>query len=320
MQKKQVDLSIVIPVFNEEKNIQPLYRELLHALQHIGRKFEIVFVDDGSTDGGFQLLGAIAKKDKRVRIVRLLRNSGQGSAIGAGIENSSGATIITMDADLQNDPAEIPDFLRKIDAGYDVVCGWRQQRAAEAGYFKKTVPSRLANALAKRMMGLNVHDATGCFRAFNRRVFERVSVYGELHRYVPYIAFAYGFKVGETPITIRKRRFGKGKYGAMRLFRGFFDLISLKFLITYSTKPFHVFAALGFTILGIGFLASLFVALRRFLLQVPILDQMPFVLFAIIMLTTAINLICFGFIAEMQSFEALSSGKRKPYIVEKIMN
>lgn len=314
---KKCDVSIVIPVYNEEENVGILYKELKTVLEYMHIQYEILFVDDGSIDDSFKIMENMAMNDSAVKIVKLLSNYGQSNAIGAGLKYAKGDSIITMDSDLQHDPDDIPRLLKKLDEGYHVVCGWRKHRSKADSLFGKTIPSHIFNFLTTRLTGLkNLHDIAGGMRALKRDIVESIELYGEMHRYLPALATWRGFKVAEEEITIRKRKYGTTKYGIRRLFRGFLDLITVKFLISYSTRPLHLFGGMGFFSFALGFLFGLYLLIQKFLFHVSLLEQhLPLLLLLVLLMIIGVNLISLGLMADMLSLYK----KKEEYIVEKIV-
>ncbi|MFH1084648.1 MAG: glycosyltransferase family 2 protein, partial [Chloroflexota bacterium] len=238
-----MDLSIVVPVYNEEENIQYLYDQLTAVLEPLGLEYEIICADDGSRDRSFALLAALAERDPRVKVIRFRRNFGQTAGFCAGFDYASGQIVITIDADLQNDPAGIPVLLEKMAEGYDVVSGWRKQRQDAA--VSRKLPSKIANWLISRTTGVPVHDRGCSLRAHRKEIVKEMRLYGELHRFIPDIAAWLGARMAEVPVNHRPRRFGKSKYGLGRTFRVILDLITVKFLQSYSTRPIHIFGRWG---------------------------------------------------------------------------
>ena len=230
-----MDLSIVIPLLNEEENIPELYRELNEVLVGINRKYEMVFVDDGSTDTSLQLLQELQEKDSHVVVVSFRKNFGQTAAMAAGFDYACGDVIITMDADLQNDPRDIPLMLEKVDEGYDVVTGWRFDR--KDPFINRRLPSMIANKIISKTTGVNLHDYGCTLKAFRNEVIKTIKLYGEMHRFIPAIASGMGISITEVKVNHRARRFGSSKYGISRTFRVILDLLTVKFLLSYSTRP-----------------------------------------------------------------------------------
>ncbi|CAH2032035.1 glycosyltransferase family 2 protein [Trichlorobacter ammonificans] len=238
-----MDLSIVIPIYYEEENIRPLYRAVTETLDPTGLSYEIIAVDDGSGDGSFGILKELALQDSRLRVIRFRRNFGQTAAMSAGFEAARGAVIVPMDGDLQNDPADIPLLLAKIREGYDVVSGWRRDR--QDAFVSRTLPSRIANGLISRMTGVHLHDYGCTLKAYRREVLEGIGLYGEMHRFVPALASRVGARVTELPVRHHPRRFGQSKYGISRTMRVILDLITVRFLLSYATKPIQLFGKWG---------------------------------------------------------------------------
>ncbi|MEK6934598.1 MAG: glycosyltransferase family 2 protein [Nanoarchaeota archaeon] len=312
-----IDLSIIIPVHNESTNLGILNNELSLVLNQLNITYEIIFIDDGSTDNSFYILNKIKEKNSKIKIVKFISNYGQSSAIAAGVEIATGKDVITMDSDLQHDPRDIPRLLRKLNENYHVVCGWRPNRNKVE--FTKSFFSKISNFLINRITKLRLHDSTGGMRAFKKEVIENIETYGEMHRYLPILAAWKGYKITEIPINLRKRKYGRSKYGITRIFRGFLDLLTVKFLVSYSTRPLHIFGSLGLSLGALGFLGSLYLTIRKLFFNIGITSNQPlFLLFLLLMILGTIFL-CFGFIADMISLDTISSGKRKTYIIDKVI-
>ncbi|MBI2613577.1 MAG: glycosyltransferase family 2 protein [Candidatus Levybacteria bacterium] len=315
---KPVGISVIIPIFNEEGNIQKLYNEINEVLPDKD-SYEIVFVDDGSKDESFNLLKRIASKDKKVKIVKLMSNYGQSNAISAGITNCAGNIIVTMDSDMQHDPKDILPLIKKINEGYHVVCGWRKNRNSSDSLIRKTIPSKLANILVRIITGSKLNDSTGGMRAFTRRVVENIHLYGEMHRYLPLLALWKGFRVTEVPINIRKRANGKTNYNYTRIFRGFLDLLTIKFFMKYSTRPFHIFGFLGIVSFLSGFLINFFFAYEKIFFGRHLYQDLPSIILGVVLILLGIMFLGFGFIADMISYDAISSQKRETYLIDEIV-
>ena len=235
--------SIVVPFHNEEENVTVLYARLKQVMEQVGESFELVLVDDGSSDRTYKLLEEIAAVDSRVLVVKLRRNFGQTSALAAGFDHASGEFILAMDGDLQHDPNDIPAFLEKLDEGYDVVSGWRKERIDN--FFLRRIPSRCANWLMARLSGVHIHDFGTTFKAYRREVIQNIPLYGEMHRFIPALASWYGASICEIPIRNVNRERGKSHYGLGRTFRVFFDLMTIRFLLKYMSRPLHFFGGFG---------------------------------------------------------------------------
>lgn len=257
-----VAVSVVIPVMDEERSLHPLYEQLVHELDTLGDPYELIFVDDGSGDNSFGVLRDLHAADPRVHVVRFRRNFGKTQALVAGFARARGEIIITMDADLQDDPAEIPRFLETLDAGYDLVSGWKFPRHDP---MTKTVPSRLFNRMVTLSTGVRLHDINCGFKAYRREIIEDIKLYGELHRFIPVLAHERGFRVTEVKVRHRERPFGKSKFGARRFLRGFLDLLMVVFLMSYLRTPLRLFGSLGLLSMFSGFLIDLYIVADRYL-------------------------------------------------------
>jgi glycosyltransferase involved in cell wall biosynthesis len=261
-QEARLGISVVVPVYNEEESLRPLYQALTAALARLGQSYEIVFVDDGSRDGSFATLEALHTQDQRVRVIRFRRNFGKTPALVAGFSHVRGDIVFTMDADLQDDPDEMAKFLEKLDEGYDLVTGWKYPRHDP---ISKTLPSFFFNRMVGVATGVRLHDINCGFKVYRREVLEDVKLYGELHRFVPVLAHERGFRVTEVKVRHHKRKFGKSKYGARRFLRGFLDLMMVVFLMQYLQTPLRLFGAIGLFSTVAGVLVDLYVVLDRFL-------------------------------------------------------
>lgn len=314
------EVSVVLPVYNEEQNLPVVVNELVQELNTTRFDYELIFVDDGSKDHSYQRLQELAAQNKKIKIVKLISNYGQSTALAAGIDLAEGRYIVTMDCDGQHDPKDILTLVEPLRNGYQVVCGWRKDRQGSVSLVGKTLPSRFSNFLIRTLLGVRLHDTTGGMRAFTREVAESVPLYGEMHRYLPLLARWKGFKITERPIHIRRRKFGQTKYNVTRLFRGFFDLVTVKFFISYSTRPFHIFATVGLISFALGFLIGVYYLIQKFFFDVHLMTEVASLILSVLLILLGVNFICFGFIADMISFDAIASKKRKMYVVEKILN
>jgi glycosyltransferase involved in cell wall biosynthesis len=294
------DLSIVLPIYNESENIPRLYAELAPILEATGRSFEIIAVDDGSHDDSYAQLKSLRHGDGRLHVVHLRRNFGQTAAFAAGFDRVRGDVVITMDADLQNDPADIPKLLVKIDEGYDVVSGWRQQRWKEGlkTFFTRRLPSATANWLISRVTGVYLHDYGCALKAYRQEVIREIRLYGDLHRFIPAIASYYGVRMVEVPVNYRPRQFGRSKYGIGRTVRVLLDLLTVRFLLSYSTRPIHIFGLLGVlsVLLGVGI--GVYLTVIKLLYQASLAER-PLLLFAILLVMVGVQLITMGLLGEM---------------------
>ena len=291
-----MNLSIVIPLYNEEENVEPLYEQLKAALEEIGQEYEIIIVDDGSTDGSFDVLKRLHEGDGQLKVIRFRRNFGQTAAFAAGFDRSQGEVVITMDADLQNDPADIPLLLEKIEEGYDVVSGWRLHR--KDPFLTRRLPSMIANWLISQVTGVHLHDYGCSLKAYRREVVKNVQLYGELHRFIPAIANWMGVSVAEVPVRHYARRFGKSKYGLSRTARVLLDLLTVRFLLSYSTRPIHIFGGLGLMSFVVGIGLGGYLSFVKFALGQKIGDR-PLLLLAILLMVLGVQLISMGLLGEL---------------------
>ena len=315
------DISIVVPVYNEIESVPPLCEQLEKVLSGLDRTSEIVLVDDGSTDGTWDTLKACAAQYPRLRLVRLRRNFGQTAAMSAGFHAARGDIIITLDADLQNDPADIPKLLEKIDEGYDVVSGWRAKR--KDPFFSRTLPSRLANALISKITGVALHDYGCTLKAYRAEVLKNLRLYGEMHRFIPALASWVGCSLAEIPVDHHPRKFGMSKYGIGRTLRVFLDLMTVKFLLRYSTHPIQIFGKIGmvFGIPGLLMLAVMFLGHVSFLLFgtafAAELVKRPFwVITPFMLILFCMQFISMGLLAEIQIRTYHESQSKPIYVIK----
>jgi glycosyltransferase involved in cell wall biosynthesis len=283
-------LSIVIPTYNEVENVSRLYAELTPVLKKLKDPHEIIYVDDGSTDGTRQKLRELHAKDKNVKVLLHRRNFGQTAAMDTGFKYAHGDIIITMDADLQNDPADIPRLLAKMEEGYDVVSGWRKNRQDP---ISKKLLSKLAGFLRRLMTREKIHDSGCTLKAYRKECFAGLDLYGEMHRYIPAILTWRGFRVGEIVVNHRARQFGKTKYGMRRLFRGFLDLLVVKFWMQYSSRPIHLFGGLGLWCFGLGFISGLYLVIRKFFYAEAIANR-PLLMLVVLLLILGVQFFGMG--------------------------
>src|SRR5262252_8345612 len=264
-----IKYSIVIPFFNEQENIPPLYMKLTEVMDAIGEPYELVFVDDGSRDSTFRVLSDIYEHDRRVNLIRLRRNFGQTAALKAGFDFARGAVIISMDGDLQHDPEEIPRFLEKMEEGYDLVSGWRYARRDH--WLMRQIPSRVANWMMAKLSGVELHDFGTTFKAYRREIIQEIQLYGELHRFIPALASTTGARIAEVPIENLSRKSGKSNYGIGRTIRVFLDLLMVKFLLDYSTRPLQFFGLLGLGGTTLGALLGVYLSYEKFYKHIPVM-------------------------------------------------
>ena len=311
--------SIVVPFHNEEENVPLLYDRLKGVMEATGERFEMVFVDDGSRDATFRLLEEIATMDARVVVVKLRRNFGQTSALAAGFDHASGEYVLAMDGDLQHDPEDIPLFLEKLAAGYDIVSGWRRQRIDNL--WLRRIPSRCANWLMAKLSGVDIHDFGTTFKAYRRDLLHQVPLYGELHRFIPALASWHGATICEVPIRNSNRERGESHYGISRTFRVFFDLITIRFLLRYLSRPLHFFGSIG--MLGVisgGAIAMWLTILKVMHPQLDILDQHgPLIIFAAVLIIAGVQLLAIGLLGEMQVRHYHEPTRHAPYSVDRVL-
>ncbi len=292
-----MDLSVVIPFYNEAQNIPIFFDELCRALEGTGLTWEILAVDDGSTDATFSLLKGEALQRNRVKVVQLRKNFGQTAALSAGFDLAEGEIIITMDGDLQNDLADIPALVARIRDGYDIASGWREKR--QDPFLSRRLPSIIANKMISWVTGVNLHDYGCTLKAFKKEVAKNIRLYGELHRFIPAIASWMGVTIAEVAVNHRSRKFGRSKYGISRTIRVLLDLITVKFLLTYSTRPIHVFGLWGILAGLAGFGLAGYLTIQRLFFGIPLANR-PILLLAILLIFIGIQFISMGLLGELQ--------------------
>ena len=312
----ELDVSVIVPVFNEEDNIPLLHQELKAAMTTLDIPFEIVYVDDGSSDASFERLLLVAGGDAQVRIVRLRRNFGQTAALQAGIEHSRGETLVFMDGDLQNDPGDIGRLLAKLDEGYDVVSGWRQHRQDA---LSRVITSRVANALISRVVGVRLKDYGCTLKAYRREVLQDVKLYGEMHRFIPAYASAAGASVTEIPVTHHRRRFGRSKYGFSRTPRVLLDLLTVKFLGSYGTKPLYLFGFVGFVFWLLAVLFGIVVIVQKLVPPYVYAYRNPLLLLAVFLAVLGLQFIMMGLLAELIIRTYHESQGKPTYVVRQVV-
>jgi len=311
--------SIVVPFHNEEENVTVLYARLKQVMEQVGDSFELVLVDDGSNDRTYRLLEEIAAVDSRILVIKLRRNFGQTSALAAGFDHASGEFILAMDGDLQHDPNEIPQFLEKLAEGYDVVSGWRKERIDN--FVMRRIPSRCANWLMAKLSGVDIHDFGTTFKAYRREVIQNIPLYGEMHRFIPALAAWYGASICEIPISNVHRERGKSHYGIGRTFRVFFDLLTIRFLLKYMSRPLHFFGGLG----ALGIMAGSFISAVLMVMKIMhphqnVMDQHgPLFVIAGVLIVSGIQLLAIGLLGELQVRHYHTSQHRAPYTIERMV-
>jgi glycosyltransferase involved in cell wall biosynthesis len=310
-------LSVVIPVFNEEDNVEALCNKTIASLNQLGHPWEIILIDDGSTDTSYAKLEEIVSGQPNLKVIRFVRNFGQTAALAAGIDYARGEIIIPMDADLQNDPADIGKLLNKLDEGYDVVSGWRKERHDE--FITRLIPSWIANKIISVISGVKLHDYGCSLKVYRREVLEDVKLYGEMHRFVPIYASWEGAKVTEMPITHYPRRFGKSKYGISRTFKVILDLVTVKFLSTYFTKPIYVFGMAGFACLAISLAAFAWMVILKYFYHTTFVET-PLPILVAMFFVVSIQFMLMGILAEILMRTYHESQDKRIYKVKSALN
>jgi glycosyltransferase involved in cell wall biosynthesis len=305
-------LSVVIPVFNEEGSVGELARRLVDVLSGMGTTWEVIFVDDGSRDRTAEIVREANAREPRVKLVRFRRNFGQTAALAAGFDFAAGEVVVTMDGDLQNDPSDIPRLVAKIGEGYDLVNGWRVKR--KDTFLTRRLPSMLANGLISWITGVKLHDYGCTLKAFRHEVAKNVSLYGELHRFIPAIASGMGVEVAEMPVNHHPRTTGTSKYGLFRTVKVVLDLITVKFLLSYSTRPIHVFGLIGLVSGGLGVGLGSWLSYQKLFLGVP-LSNRPILFLAVLLVIVGVQFVTMGLLAELQTRIYHESQKRPTYSV-----
>jgi glycosyltransferase involved in cell wall biosynthesis len=316
MTEDQPELSVVIPIYNEEDNIEPLYRNLKQVLERLGRSYEIVAVDDGSMDGSFEVLRELHHDDDSLRAVRLRRNFGQAAAFAAGFDKAAGEILISMDADLQFDAADIEKLLDKMDEDYDIVSGWRVDR--QEAFLTRRLPSMVANWLISRITGVKLHDYGCSLKAYRSEVISNVRLYGELHRFIPALASSIGVRLAEVPVSHYPRRYGKSKYNLSRTLTVMLDLLTVKFLLSYAARPMQVFGLLGMLSFAIGTLIAAYLSFIRLFLGSPIANR-PLLLLAILLIFVGVQLVTMGLLGELTSRTYHEAQGKKIYVIREML-
>lgn len=309
-------VSLVVPLFNEEENVQALHAELDRVLSPSGMNFEFVFVDDGSKDQTFERLRELAASDPRVVLVRFRRNFGQTAAMAAGFDYASGDIIVTLDGDLQNDPAEIPRMVAKLDEGFDMVAGWRQRR--QDNYLYRTLPSQMGNLVISKITGVRLHDYGCTLKVMRSEVAKNIQLYGEMHRFIPAVAAELGVRIAELPVNHRPRLHGTSKYGLSKAFRVLLDLLTVKFFLGYATRPLHMFGAFGLISGGIGGLMLAVLTVQRLFFHIP-LGNRPILLLSVMLVLIGLQFVCFGLLAEILVRTYHESQNKTTYAVREVV-
>ena len=303
-----MDISVVIPVYNEQDNVTILHNELKKILDNLNKSYEIIFIDDGSTDSTSKRIEELNKKDNKVRLISFARNFGKASALMAGFKESKGSIVFTMDGDLQDDPKEIPRFIAEINKGYDLVNGWKFRRYDP---ITKTLPSKFFNWLTRKITKVNVHDSNCGFKAYRRKVIQNIKIHGELHRYIPSLANWKGYKVTEIKVEHHPRKYGKSKYGVERLMKGFLDLITIRFLEKYTRRPLHFFGPIGILSILLGFIAGAYLTYGWFIGRG--IGNRPLLFLAILLIVVGVQFISLGLLGEMIA----NMDRKGDYVIKK---
>jgi len=316
-----VELSVVIPIRNEAPALEELIRELTERLTAWGRSYEIIVVDDGSTDESFDILGRLQARDPQLRVIRFRRNFGQTAAFAAGFDHARGRYIVTMDGDLQNDPADIPAMIAALERGCDVVCGWRRDR--KDPLVSRRLPSTMANALISVVTGVHLHDYGCSLKAFRAEIVKPMKLYGEMHRFLPAIASEQTSNITEMPVNHRARRHGRSNYGISRTMRVVLDLITVKFLLSYSTRPLQIFGLVGGAMGLVGLAITGWLAAVRLLGVLGLapdqsIGNRPLLLFGILLVFTGVQLVTLGLLAELQARTYHESQNKPTYVIHEI--
>ncbi len=312
---------MVIPLYNEVENIPELYRQLTETLQGMGRPYELIFVDDGSTDGSFEALARLHARDPLVKVIRFRRNYGQTAGFAAGFERARGEWIVTLDADLQNDPADIPKLIAKVEEGYDVVSGWRIRR--QDALFTRKIPSRIANWLIARVTGVSLHDYGCSLKVYHRDVVKNIRLYGELHRFIPAVASGVGVTVAEVPVNHRPRERGHSKYAGLgktitRAIKVFLDLLTVRFLLSYSTRPIHIFGTLGLLSAGLGLVLGLYLTYEK-LVRGHDIGTRPLLLLAVLLVILGVQMISMGLLGEVMVRTYFEAQDKPIYVIREVL-
>ncbi len=311
-----MNLSVVVPVFNEEKNIKILYQELIDVLIKLDLTFEIIFIDDGGTDKSLAILSELQENDSRIVVISFRRNFGQTAALSAGFDYARGDIIVTLDGDLQNDPKDIPQLLQKLSEGYDIVNGWRFDR--KDSFFSRRLPSIIANKIISYSTNVKLHDYGCTLKAFRKEITQNIKLYGEMHRFIPAIASGMGSSVAEIKVNHRERKFGKSKYGISRTIRVVLDLITVKFLLSYATRPIQIFGLLGFSCGTIGFCIAVYLTIQRQFYGISLANR-PILLLAILLIFMGLQFVTLGLLAELQSRTYHEAQNKPIYMIRQIL-
>lgn len=309
-------ISVILPVFNEEENLVEMNAEITGVLESMDEDYEIIYVDDGSTDRSFEILISLREESQKIKVIQFRRNFGQTAGLAAGFDYASGDVIVTMDSDRQNDPNDIPMMLDKINEGYDLISGWRFDR--QDAWLSRKLPSKMANSLISKITGVKLHDYGCSLKAFRKDVIENLRLYGEMHRFIPAIASWMGVRIAEVKVNHRARVAGTSKYGISRTFRVILDLITVKFLLQYSARPIHFFGGIGLASGVMGFLIALVMTFQRFFFGIPMGDR-PLLMLAILLMFIGLQFITFGLLGELMTRTYHEATNKPVYVVRQVM-
>lgn len=307
-------ISFVIPVFNEEESLKILYKEILENISD--NDYEIIFIDDGSSDNSFHVMQLLASEDTQVKIIKFRRNFGKAAALQIGFEKCCGDVIFTMDADLQDNPVEIPNFLAKIDEGYDLVSGWKKKRHDP---ISKTLPSKLFNKVTSASFKLKLHDYNCGFKAYKKEVVKEIDIYGDMHRYIPALVHAKGFKIAEISVEHRAREFGKSKYGVERYLRGFLDLLTVKLVTSFTNSPLYLFGRIGINTTIIGILIGIYLTISKYVFAQN-LSNRPLLFLSILLIMVGLQFFSIGLLGELMVNQTRKQNSNDLISIEKEIN
>ena len=311
------ELSIVIPVYNESGNLEELHNRLLCVLEELKKDYEIIFINDGSQDDSLDVLKNIQKNNERIVIINFRRNFGQTAAFAAGFDHASGDIIVTMDSDLENSPEDIPKLLTRIEEGYDLVSGWRINR--KDNYWLRILPSKIANIIISFISGIKLHDYGCSLKAYRSEILQNTKLYGEMHRYIPALASTMGISAVEIPVEHVKRTKGKSNYTILRFVKVILDLILIKFLLNYTSRPFHIFGFLGISSFTIGFIVALYLSVLKIFFEVS-LSARPLLLMSVVLIIFGIQLITMGLLSELIIRNYYESQNKTVYIIKEVIS
>ena len=309
-------ISIILPVYNEEENLDEMNAEIKGVVENMDVEYEIIYIDDGSTDRSFEILSALREENQNIKIIQFRRNFGQTAGLAAGFDYASGDVIITMDSDRQNDPNDIPMLLEKINEGYDLVSGWRFDR--QDALLSRRLPSKIANGLISKITGVKLHDYGCSLKAFRKDVVENLELYGEMHRFIPAIASWMGVRIAEVKVNHRARVAGTSKYGISRTFRVVLDLVTVKFLLQYSARPIHFFGGIGLVSGVTGFLIAFVMLIQKLFFNVALGDR-PLLLLAVLLMFIGIQFVTFGLLGELMTRTYHETQNKPIYVIRQIM-